>query len=430
MNLVLVRACSNSCPYCFEAGERQRGKVPQITMENVAHVAKWARTSRLRSLSLLGGEPFLHPQLEEFVRFFRKTNPEMSLRILTGGIFNKKLLEKLSPDDTGLVFNINESRDYVNPKHFSKVLNNIEIALQRGFNVILGFNVWRLDFDPEFIPKLAHQFGRPAFSWTVANPQRGLSSNVVYPEMYSQLAGQCISLLQEATRLGVDAMLDCPLPLCFFTDSQLGWLRQFHPSVASSLGACTPVLDVTPELEVIRCFALSNLPRIKLLDFHNEDEISDWFVKNVDHQLLKQGCFPQCSTCPHFIKGRCYGGCLACHSIGFVDGLQPTTQLNLKMQEALANGDPTLALSHFENSGYWAKTDISTFAASVSAFQLNNFNDALRFATDAGNMTEDGVLLQNIRELLGGISMHSLRESPTTINNINPAQYVSVPNHD
>ena len=141
MNLVLAKACSNSCPYFFETAERHDRKHNLISAENTVKLAAWARDSGLETLSLLGDEPFLHPGLADSVSLFRQVCPNTRLRILTGGIFQKRLLDNLSPDDVGLVFNINEPRDYRNPKHYDKVIRNVETAIRRGFHVVLGFNV-------------------------------------------------------------------------------------------------------------------------------------------------------------------------------------------------------------------------------------------------------------------------------------------------
>ncbi len=405
MNLILIRACSNSCPYCFETAERDGGKQGEISMENVAAFAKWARASRLPYLSLLGGEPFLHPKLGTIVQLLRQTAPGTALRLLTGGVFNKDMFDALPPQEVSLVFNINEPRDYKNPKHFNKVINNVETAIRKGFKVGVGFNVWRMDFDASFIPNLAHRLGLSNFSWTVANPIRGCASKVVMPDRFGTLADRCFEMLEASARLGIEARLDCPLPLCFFKESQLASVRQYHPTTASGLGFCEPVLDVTPELDVLRCFALSNLTRVKLADFHSEKEIEDWFLRHLDTQLLNGGCYSHCAECEHFKKGRCYGGCLACHE-GTVDVERRaiTSILESKMNQAIEAGQPDLALSLFTKANHWAKTDLATFAAAVAASKLGDWDGAFRYAQAANNRAHDPDFMRMIGEFITHIA--------------------------
>lgn len=404
MNLVLARGCSNSCPYCFETAEREKGKPEFISMENVAQFAEWARASHLEFLQLVGGEPFLHPKLANIVTMFREVCPGTRLMLLTGGVFQKRLLEDISPEAVGLAFNINEPRDYQNPKHFAKVMNNVEIAIRKGFRVVLSFNVWRLDFDTNFMPAIAHRLARSNFRWAVANPQRDFPSSVVEPMQYEALAERCFAMLQRAAELNIEARLDCPLPLCFFRDSQLGWVRQYHPGTAERMGCCGVPLDVTPELEVIRCFALSKLIRVKLTDFANERELGNWFLACIEPQLLQRGCFSQCSECRHFQMGRCYGGCLAWHECAIDPSAQPSAYtLAMGMGEAVDAGKHDLALDQYEKAIYWTKAVMPTFEAAVAAFRLGKWEQAFRYAAYAQDMAPDPTIKEQVRDLMKSI---------------------------
>ncbi len=410
MNLVIARGCSNSCPYCFETSERLSGRRSFITMENVAQFSDWARDSHLESLQLVGGEPFLHSELGPIVSTFRQFCPGTRVTVLTGGIFDKRLLDSLSPDDVGLAFNINEARDYKNPKHFFQVLNNVDIAIRKGFRVGLSFNVWRLDFDTSFMPALAHRLARANFRWAVANPQRGFQSTVVEPMQYRALAERCFAMLQEAAQFNIEARLDCPVPLCFFSDSQLGWVRQYHPGTALRIGCCGPALDVTPELEVIRCFGLSRLARVKLMDFQNERDLGDWFLARLEPQLLRKGCFSQCNECAHFNAGRCYGGCLAWHECA-VDTQAQSGAFTLAtgMGKAIDDGNPDLAVEQYEKATYWSKAAMPTFEAAVAAFRLGKRDEAFRYAAYAQDMTPDLALKEHVRDLMKSIPPRDMK---------------------
>ncbi len=404
MNLVLARACSNSCPYCFETGERQGGKADFISMENAGRLAVWARDSGLEFLSLLGGEPFLHPELPAVVSLFRKVSPRTVLTILTGGVFKPRLLEALSPDDVGLVFNVNEARDYRDQEQAAKVLHNVATAIHRGFRVTLGFNVWRPDFDINFMPNLARRFARTEFRWTVANPQRDVTSKVVEPREFNTLAERCFAMLKSAAALKMDAMIDCPLPLCFFNDEQLAWARQYTPGTVLRMGICDPPLDVTPELEAVRCFPLAALSRVKVTDFHNEEEIRVWFRKNTDSQLVPVGCYPRCADCPHLIGGRCYGGCLAWHKTAFSPTADPgAATLAYEMHEAIEAGKPELAINRYNESNYWSQTAVPSYLAAVAATHLSRWDKALRYASYALSVAKNPDIVQLIREVIAAI---------------------------
>jgi cyclic pyranopterin phosphate synthase len=370
----------------------------------------------------------LHPELGKIVTLFRKTSPGTNLQILTGGIFRERLLDELLPEDSGLLFNINEPRDYRNPQLFKQVLENVEAAIRKGFRVMLGFNVWRLDFDPDFIPDLAWRLGRSSFRWTLANPQWGSPTCVIRPEEHRLAAERCLVMLKRAAEYSIEASLDCPLPLCFFSEADLAWVRQYQGGTASRLGTCSPVIDVTPELEAIRCFALSKTTRIQVTDFPNEWAIIQWFQKHVDAQLLPSGYFPECGQCPHFLAGRCSAGCLAWRECAFETGVETkVSSLARTMYAKIEKGDIESALRQYEEAGYWLKTDLPSYLAAVAAWRLGDQAKAFRYAARAQDTSIEPDLKQRIKELMKEIRLDAPGDTPCSLPKIHSLPFVTFP---
>jgi cyclic pyranopterin phosphate synthase len=313
------------------------------------------------------------------------------------------------------VFNINEPRDYANPKHFAKVIRNVELAIRKGFVVGLGFNVWRPDFDTSFMPELAYRFGRSSFRWTLANPQLNSPSNVVHPGDFKLVAERCVDMLRKAASLGIEAMLDCSLPLCFFKEEDLAWVRQYHAGTASRLGICEPILDVTPELDVLRCFALSTADRRKVTDFRNEYEIRQWFLDNTDSSLRMKGCFTHCLECVHHQEGRCQGGCLAWNDgIAQKDVSSNPLSLTDSMNAAIQSDHPEIALENYDSATRPFKTAETTYLAAVSALRLGKSSKAFRYAAYAQDVTTDIALKKRINELMAEIPSREDDETADT----------------
>jgi cyclic pyranopterin phosphate synthase len=192
--------------------------------------------------------------------------------------------------------------------------------------------------------------------------------------------------------------------MCFFTGEQMAWIRQYHDGTSSRMGSCEPVIDVTPELEALRCFALSTLQRVKVTDFSSEQELSDWFRLNTDYQLLESGCFPHCVDCPHFKDGRCFGGCLAWHKGAIIEGADPPgTALAVAMQDLLGAGDAVAALQKFEAANFWAKTVVPTFVAAVAASELKRWDLVVRYASRAFDQSNDPEIKGLSAKLLAGV---------------------------
>lgn len=65
LDLEVTRRCNLSCRTCFVVGGR--GQLADMTVEDAARFAAWARPRETSVLHLTGGEPFLLPHLEEIV---------------------------------------------------------------------------------------------------------------------------------------------------------------------------------------------------------------------------------------------------------------------------------------------------------------------------------------------------------------------------
>lgn len=194
------------------------------------------------------------------------------------------------------------------------------------------------------------------------------------------------------------------------------------------MGCCGPALDVTPELEVIRCFALSKLVRVKLMDFPNERELGAWFLACIEPQLLQRGCFSYCSECQHFKTGRCYGGCLAWHECDVdIEAESTSFSLAMKMGEAVDAGKPELALDQYERADYWSKSAMPTFTASVADSWLGNWEQVFRYAAYAQDMTPDPALKGHIRDLMKSIPQGDIRTAACPLPEKDSLPFVSCP---
>jgi cyclic pyranopterin phosphate synthase len=91
----------------------------------------------------------------------------------------------------------------------------------------------------------------------------------------------------------------------------MGRIALTQPLTINSIKSCGPVIDVTPDLDVFRCYALSDLKRTKLTDFKNFKEAISFYEKNVDELYNIPQTFEYCGTCEFALNKSCYGGCIA-----------------------------------------------------------------------------------------------------------------------
>ena len=404
MNIILTRQCSNSCPYCFAAPDRHLvckpghpEAVETMTVERARVIGKWLASEQPARLNLIGGEPFLNRDLVQIVSVFRQLCPDSKLTLFTGGLVKLSLLSSLQREDVGILVNVNEERDYLSSAAFDHVMSFIDRAISAGFQLGLGFNVWRMDFDPNFMPRLAHKVGRQGFRWTVANPSLGGTSCVVSPADFPRLSKRCTLMLRAAAEFELSPNLDCPLPVCFFDDEDLAWIARFHPNVVANFGSCSAPIDITPELHAMRCFSLSSLSRTPIKDHPSVGSVREWFREHLDHNLLSvHGIFGECINCTHYKTARCQGGCLAWRDVSQA----APESLAKRLYKLIEEGKDQQAITELEASSVWRQTTVALYLGALAARKLGERERMRRFASAALRDSSDAALKKRIFALL------------------------------
>lgn len=90
MSIILTHECNRKCPFCVD---QYRGRNEYITLETLKRHLAIAKADGCRDISLLGGEPTLHPQIEEICKMVVADGFNC---ILTTNADNIELVKKLS----------------------------------------------------------------------------------------------------------------------------------------------------------------------------------------------------------------------------------------------------------------------------------------------------------------------------------------------
>lgn len=99
--------CNYSCSFCFNRGLTGTRDITTAEFEKIAHTC---RVSGVKHIDMLGGEPFLHPEIEELVKIIRKNR--LTTTISTNGSRPEKLFslsEKFPGDSVRIGVSINNS---------------------------------------------------------------------------------------------------------------------------------------------------------------------------------------------------------------------------------------------------------------------------------------------------------------------------------
>lgn len=86
----LTNACANKCPYCYAYTE---DKVKHAETENIYKLLNIISEANISNVSFLGGDPVLHPDIFNFIKYAKNLDLKVSLMSNTMEISNVKFEE-------------------------------------------------------------------------------------------------------------------------------------------------------------------------------------------------------------------------------------------------------------------------------------------------------------------------------------------------
>ncbi len=312
-NILLTQKCVRSCPYCF-AKKHMADSPPEdvLSWENLIYIADLMEVSGDKGVSLLGGEPFLHPLAIDFTLYLLERN--FHVNIFTSGIMSdktfreaEKALSKIHPDRLSFVCNLNAPGD-TPPSELKRTKRFLESF---GHMTGLGFNIYKCDFDMEFLFKAINEFGlKRHIRIGLAHPIPGEKNIHIKMDDMPKVAERFISYAPLFERFRIDPGFDCGVPMCIFSDDQLG--RLFKINKGNLKFGCGPALDIGPDMTVWACFPMSRYQKKSIFDFNSTQDIFKFYQDlHGKARIEAGGVFEKCDTCRYREDGVCAGGCLA-----------------------------------------------------------------------------------------------------------------------
>ncbi len=310
-NLLLTTTCVRSCPYCFAKSEMKEANPGDLlSWENLIYLADFLALSTEKHISLLGGEPTLHPSYVDFVLYLLERG--FHITTFTSGILSPGRLEELKQfitplpvDRLNFVCNLNDPEQTpASEKEQARISAFLSLM---GPWTIPGFTIYRTDFDLKFIFENMSRYGlQRQLRLGIASPTPGHDNQFIDVNQHKQVVDRLYSFKKEIEQLRVRPSLDCGFPLCAFSDEQLGWLYRHTRHVYFE---CGPTIDITPNLDVYNCFPLSRFHKRSIFEFTSFKEVIDYY-QDLHNKVRKKipGMYAECGICPHREERRCAGG--------------------------------------------------------------------------------------------------------------------------
>ena len=252
--------------------------------------------SNEKHLSLLGGEPTLHPDFVDFVLYLFER--KFKVTIFTSGIMTNKTLDAakkylLNIPKENLFFVCN----YNHPNTSAAADTNQINKFLKSFSkyITLSFNLYQLKFELKYLVDAILKYDlKKHIRMGLAQPISGQKNECLAVNEVKKISKTLRNQLNLLERHRITLGFDCGMPMCVFSDEDLG--RLFKLNRGRVLFSCGPAIDIVPDLQVWACFPLSDYEKTSLYDFNSVNEIRNYFTdKQIVLRSERKGIFDECS---------------------------------------------------------------------------------------------------------------------------------------
>lgn len=143
LEIELTRRCNLECIYCYNSSSRNPG-TSDFDFNLLERILREAYEYGIRSITYLGGEPTLHPAINEIIKFTKDIGMEEVVLYTNGTMMNDRLLESINAYVDAVVFHMDTvSRDIfadlhniereASFKYFDAILDNLHMLLLSGY---------------------------------------------------------------------------------------------------------------------------------------------------------------------------------------------------------------------------------------------------------------------------------------------------------
>ena len=309
MNVILTDICQGRCKYCFAKQTLGKASGHEMSLDDFYQVLRFAENSNDRTLKLLGGEPTLHTQIEGILQTVLQNDFFERTALFTNGLFERSLVRLLVHPKLSVVVNCNEPRDYFH-EEWHKIVRNLEMISHDGGRISLSYNIYRTDFDPSFLLDLATHYNIKKIRYSIAKPSLSAATSHIRYEEHPIVAEPLVDFILKCFDKGIIAEMDCGVPVCMFTDEQVGRIIKRMPK-GLRMQPCSPVVDIGPDLQAWRCFPFSEVYRTSIHGFDNLHGLKRHFARHIDVFKWMVHHESKCCKCDLKLAKVCQGGCLA-----------------------------------------------------------------------------------------------------------------------
>ena len=321
-NIMINEICNLRCPYCF-ADEYVNKEFKEISLPDFDKALSFALSSGSgERIGIIGGEPTLHSSFKEIMIKLINDDRVPSVTVFTNGTNIEGIADELCHPKVHLLINCNSPTN-MGAKAFEKMTSNVDCLINKKHmkdRITLGINMYKPDFDYMYIVELLEKHGLSSVRTSISVPND--TDYIQNPiEYFNKMKPRVLEFFAVLAKKGIAPFFDCNnMPGCVWTkEERLEALSHYNgadkkTNLFDVSVRCQPVIDILPDLSIIRCFGLSEYTKKNISDFDNIDDARNYYIKNIDCFGFNVCHSEKCQDCYEHSIGKCNGGCF-CFSI-------------------------------------------------------------------------------------------------------------------
>lgn len=304
MNIMVNNYCNLRCSYCFASTEMyEKAEKQNMKEKDFFKVLTYLKKNGIREVRIIGGEPTIHPKFIDFLKIITRDHWFESIFIFSNCTFSMEVLYEimLASKKKKVVVLPNYNEKEFLGKRGERVEKNLESLVKCGIVKTLGINIYSEKFDYSYALDKAKKLGIKQIRWSITTPNYKLSENFEVKEYFRGFYSVLKGFLKECSEKGIYAMLDCnTIPPCVFTEEEKIELLSYKADLFDRTD-CNVILDINPQLEIFRCFGMSEGYHEKLRSKKTLEEVTKDMKKEFK-EIEEEKLFSECGECDIYEK--------------------------------------------------------------------------------------------------------------------------------
>ena len=266
---------------------------------------KWLAAIGVDELTLVGGEPPLHHNIEKAIDTAKKIGIEIN--VFTNGCHDLKTFRKILRKGTkSIIFHYDPGYLKAMKENKTKFYKNLEETHKTGKKILLRFNTSNPKFDYSELVDLAEKYNANiGYSFTVPGPR---VEEAIPIRKLKEVVAQLLKFFDECDKRKIKYVMGRPLTYCMFSNERdidrVLKYEEVDKFVCPDLGD----MIINPDLSLQVCSAT---PYTRTEPIKNQKDLAEKLkqLTQIQHKLLKIPSIEDCKSCKYFLGEKCQGGC-------------------------------------------------------------------------------------------------------------------------